>query len=676
MKTKTLIAMLLLAFCQPGFPQSAVPVNDGKHWMEQHFAQGVVPPFSFVYGGEKSDSFIKNWQYQSEKIVSNEPNEEKYLYSYLDKATGLVVKCTVTCFTDFPAVEWVLHFSNTSGNNTPIIEKAAAIDHSFVADGDGTFIFHHAFGSWAMRTDFQPFDDVMQEGKNFHLTPSSGRSSDGALPFFNVEMPGGQGTMVAVGWTGRWYANVAQTDAKTVSLKSGMEKMQLTLYPSEEIRTPKICLLFWKGEDRMVGHNLFRRFILAHHSPKINGKFAEPPLSAFAPYDPCDACATEEHVISVVERYQQANIVPEAFWLDAGWYEGCCKNGGWPANAGNWIPEKFRYPNGLRPIANAMHKAGAKFILWFEPLRVQPQTMIAREHPEWLLKEQGEQIPFFGETYLFDIGNGDARLWLTDYLTDFIKREGVDIYRQDYNLNPYPYWAGKDQPDRVGMSEIRFIEGFYALWDDLLERIPNLVIDNCASGGRSIDLETMSRSLPLFRTDYNVAENKPEGYQCHTYGLNFYLPIHGTVITMTNDYQIRSTLTAAVAANWFEGGTEPQAIRKYMQEFKELRPYFYGDYYPLTPAQNYANDDVWLAYQLNRPKEKDGMIIAYRRAENQEDSIHVKLSGLVKDALYELYDKDSDTRSNRKGSELMDGFDITLSEKPASLLIRYRQTNN
>ena len=104
---------------------------------------------------------------------------------------------------------------------------------------------------------------LCKTGKNIYITPSGGRSSIGAaLPFFNIEMPGGQGIMVAVGWTGQWYADVVQTDAKTVSLKSGMEKMQLTLYPNEEIRTPKICLLFWKGEDRMVGHNRFRQFVL------------------------------------------------------------------------------------------------------------------------------------------------------------------------------------------------------------------------------------------------------------------------------------------------------------------------------------------------------------------------------------------------------------------------------
>ena len=138
----------------------------------------------------------------------------------------------VTCFNDFQAVEWVLKFSNTSGKNTPLIEKAAVIDHSFVSEEKGTFILHHAKGSNAERTDFQPIDEKMQIGKSIYMTPIGGRSSDNtAFPFFNIEIPGKQGIMVAVGWTGKWYADVRQLDEKSVSLKSGMEKMKIKLLP-------------------------------------------------------------------------------------------------------------------------------------------------------------------------------------------------------------------------------------------------------------------------------------------------------------------------------------------------------------------------------------------------------------------------------------------------------------
>ena len=587
----------------------------------------------------------------------------------------MVVKCTVTCFTDFPAVEWVLNFSNASGKNTPLIEKAAEIDYSFVAEGEGAFVLHHAKGSNAERSDFQPIDEKLQTGKNIYMTPIGGRSSDNtAFPFFNMEMPGKQGVMVAVGWTGKWYTDVLQTNEKSVSLKSGMERMQLVLYPKEEIRTPKICLLFWKGEDRMIGHNQFRQFILAHHSRKINGQFAEYPLSGSFDYGdpaPCGEyeCLTEEFAVALVKRYQQFKILPEVFWLDAGWYTGCGggkENGSWWQNVGNWSVEQERFPHGLKPVADAVHQTGSKFMVWFEPERVRPGTQIDREHPEWLIK-----LPK-NDNFLFDLGNKDALAWMIKHISDILRNEGIDYYRQDFNFDPMPYWIANDKPGRIGISEIRHIEGLYAFWDSLLKNFPNLMIDNCASGGRRLDLETTTRSAPLWRTDYQYGE--PNGYQCHTYGLNFYLPIHGTAIYKTDSYTFRSGLGATAVLNWEVTGKESEAIpsiQKRIQDYKNLRPYFYGDYYPLTESRNNTRDNVWLAYQLNRPQQKDGIIIAFRRGDCKNESIHTKLSGLVETTTYELFYEDYGVKVSKTGRELMEGFDMTIPSKPASLMIRY-----
>ena len=646
-------------------------------WVEQHFSQGKVPPFTFVYEGKNSNSFIKSWKFSAEKLNSKEPNVQETVYSYSDMQSGLVVKCTVTCFADFPAVEWVLGFSNTSGKNTPQIEKIAVIDYAFISEENGTFTLHHAKGSNAERNDFQPIDERMQAGKNIYMTPSGGRSSDNtAFPFFNIEMPNKQGVMVAVGWTGKWYAEVLQTNEKTVSLKSGMERMKLYLLPKEEIRTPKICLLFWKGDDRMVGHNQFRRFIIAHHSRKVNGKFAEYPLSGSFDYGdpaPCGEyeCLTEEFAVALVKRYQQFSILPEVFWLDAGWYTGCNglkKNGSWWQNVGNWSVEKERFPRGLKPVADAVHETGSKFMVWFEPERVRPETQLANEHPEWLIKLPKE------DNMLFDLGNKDALAWMTKHISDLLRDNGIDYYRQDFNFDPMPFWVANDKPGRTGISEIRHIEGLYAFWDSLLSNFPNLLIDNCASGGRRIDLETTSRSAPLWRTDYQYGE--PNGYQCHTYGLNFYLPIHGTAVYKTDSYTFRSGLGAAAVANWEVTGkvSEPiPAIQKRIQDYKKLRPYFYGDYYPLTEVRNNTRDNVWLAYQLNRPEQNDGIVVAFRREEASNESISTRFFGLEATATYELYYEDYGVRVLKTGKELMDGIGLTIPQKPSSLLISYKQ---
>ena len=642
---------------------------DAVKWVRQHFAGGQKPPFSFVLDGKGSGSFITGWKYRSRKISAS-AGKEVWLFSYADPHTGLEVRCEAIAYRDFPAVEWVLRFANTSGGNTPLIEQARVIDLSF-ATSPGDLILHHSRGSDARRDDFEPLDETVAVGGKVYLSPSGGRSSDGAaLPFFNLEAPGGAGAVVAVGWTGKWYADVRRTSEKTCTLAAGMERMQLALLPGEEIRTPSIALLFWQGDDRMSGHNRFRRFILAHHSRMIDGHFAEYPLATNFDHQnpaPCNEfeCLTEEWAVASIKQKAYFRTLPEVFWLDAGWYSGCGwerENGQWWANVGNWTPAKERFPNGLRPLADAAHSVGAKFMVWFEPERVRPGTEFDREHPEWLLTLPNE------DNRLFDLGNPEACRWLTDYISGILRREGIDYYRQDFNFDPAPYWQAKDRPGRIGMAEIRYIEGLYAYWDSLLVRFPELLIDNCASGGRRLDLETTSRSAPLWRTDYQYGE--PNGYQCHTYGLNFYLPIHGTGPGSADNYNFRSGLLGAMTTSL---SNRPLVeIRKNIRDYKELRPYFYGDYYPLTSPANYTADNVWLAYQLDRPEQGDGIVLAFRRADSTDDAIRVRLAGVKDGQTYEIYDEDNDTREQKTGRELKAGITLRIAGAPGSLLLRYK----
>lgn len=677
-KIATVLAISILTQFSVLSKNDTVPASNQTEvhqWVTNNFSKGKVPPFSFVYEGKNSDSFLTSWLYRKVNLPSEDPNSEVTEYTYTDPQTGLALNCHLTVFNDFQAAEWVLKFHNTSAKSTPLIEKAAAINHRFSSAAAGNFKLYHAKGSNAERIDFQPIDETLQLGKNVYLTSSGGRSSDNtAFPFFNLEMPGQNGLVVAIGWTGKWYADLTQTDSKTVQLLSGMEKMQLALNPGEEIRTPKICLLFWNGTDRMSGHNQFRRFILAHHSRKIDGKFAAYPLSGSFDYGdpaPCGEynCLTADFAVALVKRYQQFRIVPEVFWLDAGWYTGCGwdkEKGEWWQNVGNWSVDKERFPDGLRPVADAVHKAGAKFMVWFEPERVRPGTEIDREHPEWLVKLKGR------DDYLFDLGNKDARLWLTDRISEIIRKEGIDYYRQDFNFDPMPYWESSNKTGRVGMAEIRHIEGLYAFWDSLLVRFPRLLIDNCASGGRRIDLETTSRSAPLWRTDYQYGE--PNGYQCHTFGLNFYLPIHGTAIYKTDSYTFRSGLGGTAVMNWEVTGRESEAIpaiQKRIRDYLDLRPYFYGDYYPLTTGKNLTRDNNWLSYQLNRPENGDGIILAFRRKDCNEETIMIKPSGLDPKGIYQLTFEDYGIQCEKTGIEMAAGFEISIPVKPASLLIRY-----
>ena len=100
-----------------------------------------------------------------------------------------------------------------------------------------------------------------------------------------------------------------------------------------------------------------------------------------------------------------------------------------------------------------------------------------------------------------DLGNPEARKWWTEHADELIRSEGIDLYRNDFNIDPLGFWRGNDSEDRQDITEIRHVEGFLGYWDEFRRRHPDMLIDTCASGGRRNDLETLRRAVPLLRSD-------------------------------------------------------------------------------------------------------------------------------------------------------------------------------
>lgn len=245
--------------------------KQAENFIAAHFGKGKIPPFSFIYGGKYSSDFITRWNY-SEETKKTEGNTTEHIYRYDDPGTKLSVCCTLKVFNDFPAIEWVVKFKNNSKNDSPVLENIKTSDVQFIWPGKKNYILHHAHGSNARSADFGPVDDTLNIDDDIVFGPSQGRSSDTeGFPFYNIDATD-EGVMVGIGWSGRWLSSVKRISGDTINLSAGMKNTHLKLFPGEEIRTPSIALLFWQGNDRMTGHNIFRKFILAHHTPQKDGK--------------------------------------------------------------------------------------------------------------------------------------------------------------------------------------------------------------------------------------------------------------------------------------------------------------------------------------------------------------------------------------------------------------------
>jgi hypothetical protein len=296
----------------------------------------------------------------------------------------------------------------------------------------------------------------------------------------------------------------------------------------------------------------------------------------------------------------------------------------------------------------------------------------------------GGAASFTGESGdgCFNLGDPTARRWLTDHLSKCITDWGIDIYRTDFNFAPLHFWLEADEPDRQGIVENHYIEGLYTMWDELRQRHPGLVLDNCASGGRRIDLEMISRSYTLSRSDsVGVKDATPAWDQAQTAGLSLYVPVNATLsvcgLTECGNqpvglYQLRSAATGgfSVSQDNFAKDFPADLFRKVITEVKELRPLYYGDYYPLAPIN--VNEDTWCAWQFDRPELGRGFAMFFRRPKAKETSFKAALHGLDLKATYEVTFADSAKKQKLSGSELS-RFKCEIPAAPGSSLVIYRK---
>jgi alpha-galactosidase len=672
-----------------------------NQWLQDHLLDvGAKLPFSFVYDRQPSVELLKTWT----RTTANrqlDGNRMEHTLAWSDPKTGLQLRLAVAEYTGSPVVEWTAYFRNNGKADTPILEDIQALDTSVELTGSGISIVLYSRGAGGMDC-YALQKKPLNQLEAFSLSSGGGSKTVDTIPFFDI-MSGGRGVIGAMGWPGTWVISFARPAEGEVMVRAGMARTHLALHPGEEIRTPQILLLPWQGDD-LDAHNVLRRHILQYHTPHYDGKPVVLPVS----HGGWGGMKTST-ALHLIEQISNEKLGFENFWMDAGWYGKdrpvdefqVFHREDWFLYAGDWRINKIPHPDGFKPISDAAHAQGMKFLLWFEPERAVVEAPLTTQHPEWFIGEEGvnfggnDALPFV-KYRLFDFGNPLAREFMTNFMSEFITQQGIDIFRQDCNFGPAGFWARADGSDRQGMTEIRYVEGLLQFWDELRARHPKLILDIVQRG----DLESISRGVDLTRADYPVSPDAdPIGNQMSTEGLAYWRPHFGTVLMTKarNTYHFRSGFAPGFGFALFNvAGTQEQVgsfippdfpfdwMRTMVSQFKRARPYYYSDYYPLLPCSS-DSDCIpaaaersagfeWAAWQFNRPTEGDGMVQAFRRDKNDEESRDLRLRGLDPAATYEVTNVDAGAPITASGKDLMQlGLHVEIPQKPGAALIFYKK---
>jgi len=517
------------------------------------------------------------------------------------------------------------------------------------------------------------------------LEPVLGRSSDGILPFFALT-DRHDALAIGIGWSGQWCASLRHASG-ALQVEVGLPNVGFILRPWESVRLPSILLAQAPGAGADLARRLVRAHLINHVIPKTpDGK--SPNFTAYSTmYHSLSSNAlygsqeiNEQAELAALE--QAAAMGFETWWIDATWYGNTRI---WDQEVGNWYARRSDFPRGLRPISDRAHELGMKFIFWVEPERAQPNTEWAREHPDLFFTFSDDNNPHRLDSWrtsmLLNLADPRAVDLVFTKCSALITEFNADILRYDFNTKPLALWREADAQDRVGITEIRHIEGLYALWDRLLAAHPGLIIENVASGGRRIDLETLRRSMPLWRSDMlgmpEVSGQLDIGNQIQGWGLGHWVTDHFGLIGTFDAYAVRSVLAGGFLP--FRTLPENEQDPEYadavaaVAENKRLRPLMAEERIGLIAPD--LEKEAWTAYQHHRHSDSSGIIVALRGPGADSNSVtlhpeHINVRGTYQVTRWDDYRAAPATRI--AGAELKEML-VTIPQIRSSVLVEYQQ---
>lgn len=290
--------------------------------------------------------------------------------------------------------------------------------------------------------------------------------------------------------------------AKAQCTQFGMVRMVLGIHPDcfcwkleagETFQTPEAVLVYSDeglGKMTHIFHDLYRGHL-------IRGSYREKERPVLinnweATYFDFDT----EKLIDIAR--ESAKLGVEMLVMDDGWF-GNRENE--YSSLGDWVVNERKLPGGLKYLVDEVNKLGMKFGIWFEPEMVSPDSDLYREHPDWALQLCGRTPTLARGQLVLDLSRPEVADYVYECISRILHSANIEYVKWDMNRGLSDIGNAVIEPDRQGELPHRYMLAVYALQERLLTEFPNLLLENCSSGGGRFDPGMLYYSPQIWCSD-------------------------------------------------------------------------------------------------------------------------------------------------------------------------------
>jgi alpha-galactosidase len=522
----------------------------------------------------------------------------------------------------------------------------------------------HMSGKWS--GEFQ-LSQLMLTQSSVTMETKAGVSGHHSAPWFAVDWQANateeHGALYAgsLHWSGNWRITAQSDYHERVRVTGGIHDFDFEwpLNPGEEFASPIFSGVFTEngfgGASRQL-HKYQRQHLIP-------------------------ACSLEKEHSMMYSSWglytfnsninQELDIVPHAakmgielYHVDDCWFstrDSDCRG------LGDWWTSKTKFPDGLDPLIKVVKEHGMEFGIWVEPEMVSQDTVLFKEHPEWIIKFPGKQMTTGRNQHVLNFGMKEVQDWAIDWIFDLLGNHEIDFFKWD--MNRYisePGWAQLPKGEQKTIW-VRYVQGVYRVFKAVKEKFPKIYVQNCASGGGRVDMGMMAVTDTQALSDCTNHWDRVKIFWGFTQAFVPFASGPASFARFWGEPDNRSEL-----GGWFADprnftDEQKEMMRARMDKYKEIRHIIHkGELYRLSSPYK----DEYVAYEYILEDKSEALVEVIGLKQTYQRFLRkLTLQALDPDAVYEM-----SGHAPMSGAGLMkQGLDVTFGADLDNYLIHLKR---